>query len=97
MNGTACKQCMEPGKDRRRLLNEIGKIDFVLKDLNLYLDTHAYDQQAIETFKHYNMMKNQMVMEYTRTYGPLVLGSMDPDTKEWQWSLQDWPWERGYH
>ena len=34
--------------ERQRLLTEISKVDFVLKDLNLYLDTHPYDQQAID-------------------------------------------------
>ena len=85
MNAAVCKQCMDSDKDRRHLLNEIGKIDFVLKDLNLYLDTHAYDQQAIETFKHYNMMKNQMVMEYNRTYDPHILRIIDNDTKDCNW------------
>lgn len=36
--------------ERQRLLTEISKVDFVLKDLNLYLDTHPYDQQAIDRF-----------------------------------------------
>ena len=42
---------------------EIGKVDFVLKDLNLYLDTHPYDQQAIEAFRQYN---NLLWSENTR-------------------------------
>ena len=42
---------------------EIGKVDFVLKDLNLYLDTHPYDQQAIEAFRQYNNLKTALVRE----------------------------------
>ena len=39
-----CKPCMD--SERQKLLQEISKVDFVLKELNLYLDTHPYDQQA---------------------------------------------------
>lgn len=83
-------------KERRKLLNEIGKMDFVLKDLNLYLDTHPYDQQAMELFQKYNDKKQEMTKEYTQAYGPLNLNTPDSNTREWRWALQDWPWEGGY-
>lgn len=83
--------------ERQQLLYEIGKADFILKELNLYLDTHPYDQQAIEAFKQYNSLKNKMVKEYTEKYGPLVLSTVDMDSREWKWATQDWPWEGGYH
>lgn len=88
--------CGCSNNERQRMLNEIGKVDFALKDLNLYLDTHPYDQQAIEQFKQYNRMKNQMTKEYTKAYGPINLGILDDDMREWKWSLQPFPWEGGY-
>ena len=91
------KQCMDTGSERRKLLYEIGKIDFVLKELNLYLDTHVYDQQAMEKFRQYNMLKNKLVKEYTEKFGPLVLSFDDMDSREWKWATHDWPWEGGYH
>jgi spore coat protein JB len=80
------------GSDRHRLLNEIGKIDFVLKELNLYLDTHPYDQQTIAKFNQYNNLKNNLVAEYTQEYGPIVLSAFDSNSTEWKWATQDWPW-----
>ena len=53
MNGTC--NCRE----RKTLLNEIGKIDFVLVELNLYLDTHPFDQQALTNIRHFQKMKKQ--------------------------------------
>ena len=95
---TGYKTCnADSDKERRQLLYEINKVDFVLKELNLYLDTHPYDQQAMEAFKHYNMAKTKMVQEYTEKYGPLVLSILDMDCREWKWATQDWPWERGYN
>ncbi len=98
MMNTAFKPCnTDSCSERKHLLYEIGKVDFVLKELNLYLDTHPYDQQAMDAFKHYNMAKNKMVKEYTEKYGPLVLSTVDMDCREWKWATQDWPWEGGYH
>ena len=93
---TGCKPCME-ATERQKLLNEISKIDFVLKELNLYLDTHPYDQQAMASFRQYNALKNSLVKDYTEKYGPLVLSCVDMDSRECKWAIQDWPWEGGYN
>ena len=66
-----CKPCMD--SERQKLLLEISKVDFALKELNLYLDTHPYDQQGMENFRQYNALKNKLVKDYTEKYGPLVL------------------------
>lgn len=91
-----CKPCME-ATDRQKLLYEVSKIDFALKELNLYLDTHSYDQQAMANFRQYNTLKNKLVKDYTEKYGPLVLSCVDMDSREWKWAIQDWPWEGGYN
>lgn len=91
MNGTC--NCRE----RKTLLNEIGKIDFVLVELNLYLDTHPFDQQALTNIRHFQKMKKQLVQEYTENYGPLTRDCMNDNAREWQWALQDWPWEGGFY
>lgn len=83
--------------ERRRMLNEIGKIDFVIVELNLYLDTHPFDQQALERIRYFQDMKRKLVREYTMNFGPLMRDCMDDNAREWKWALQDWPWERGYH
>ncbi len=83
--------------ERKRLLEEIGKVDFALKDLNLYLDTHPYDVQTIESFRYYNSVKKQLMKEFVEKYGPLSLDYVTADAGEWSWSLQPSPWERGYH
>lgn len=91
-----CKPCME-ATDRQKLLYEVSKIDFALKELNLYLDTHPYDQQAMANFRQYNTLKNKLVKDYTEKYGPLVLSCVDMDSREWKWAIQDWSWEGGYN
>lgn len=36
-----------------QLLEQLQAVDFVLVELTLYLDTHHYDQDAINQFNHY--------------------------------------------
>ena len=91
MNGTC--QCRE----RKALLNEIGKIDFVLVELNLYLDTHPFDQQALANIRQFQRMKKQPMQEYAQNYGPLTRDCLDDNDREWKWALQDWPWEGGFY
>ena len=93
MNGMM-KRC---SCDRQQLLEEIGKISFVVVELNLYLDTHPYDKKAMESFKQFKELKEQLTKEYCEKYGPLTLECAADDSCEWKWALQNWPWERGYH
>ena len=91
MNGTC--GCHE----RKKLLEEIGKVDFIIVELNLYLDTHPFDQQALDKIRHFQKLKKELVKEYTHSYGPIMRDCMDDNACEWKWALQDWPWEGGYH
>ena len=83
-------------RERQNLLNEIGKIDFVIMELNLYLDTHPYDQHALDKMCYFQKIKKQLVEKYTELYGPLT-ADFTVDNDEWKWATQNWPWERGYH
>ena len=75
-----------------RMLNDIRIVDFVLVDLSLYLDTHPFDQEAMEYFNHYNRIKGQMEKEFSQKYFPLNLRLTDCG-KEWRWGEAPLPWE----
>ena len=96
MMNTGFKPCTDTS-ERTRLLNDIGKAGFVLTELNLYLDTHPYDQQAMDMFRQYSVLKNSLVKEFTEKFGPIVLNCVDMDSREWKWGTQDWPWEGGFY
>ena len=81
------------GSEQERMLHEIGMIDFVIIEMNLYLDTHPTDRNAIEYFNHYVRLKNQAMRDYGAKYGPLTLSTADNYSKDWQWAMQPWPWE----
>ena len=82
--------------EQRRLFHDIGVIDFVIVEMNEYLDTHPTDKEAIEYLSHYVRMKNQAMREYAMKYGPLRISDADGwNQDEWKWATQPWPWEGG--
>jgi len=77
---------------REKMLMEIMAVDFTLIDLNLYLDTHPYEQKTIT---HYNncIQKAKILHEnYEQMYGPLT--PMSYSKCPWQWIESPWPWEK---
>ena len=82
--------------EKERLLHDIGVIDFVIVEMNLYLDTHPTDFEAKEYLSHYVRMKNQAMREYAMKYTPLRISDADGcNMNMWKWSTEPWPWEGG--
>jgi spore coat protein JB len=82
--------------EQEKLLHNIRLMDFVIVEMNLYLDTHPTDTEAVDYLKHYVRMKNQAMREYASKYTPLSLATADASTcKEWSWATTPMPWEGG--
>lgn len=75
-----------------RMLNDIRIVDFVLVDLSLYLDTHPFDQEAMEYFNHYVRIKNKMSRDFSMRFFPLTTDQAE-SKKEWRWGTAPLPWE----
>lgn len=85
---------MRTGNDQMRLLHDIGVIDFVIVEMNEYLDTHPTDKEAMDYLAHYVRMKNQAMKEYAMKFSPLRLSDVDScNQTEWKWATDPWPWE----
>ena len=85
---------MTMSNEQRRLFHDIGVIDFVIVEMNEYLDTHPTDREAMDYLSHYVRMKNQAMREYAAKYGPLRISDIDGcNDKEWKWATQPWTWE----
>lgn len=78
--------------NRENLLKELMAADFTVIDLNLYLDTHPYDQRAIAIYND-SVFRAKMLRErYERLYGPITpffIGKCP-----FEWIRTPWPWER---
>lgn len=83
---------LKVNNEREKALLEIQMLDFIITDLNLYLDTHPSDKYVYSLFKKYTEDCIRKKDAYTRIYGPLTLDNL---TDEWEWSKGVWPWEEG--
>lgn len=76
-----------------KLLHEIQAVDFVLVELNLYLDTHPNDTAIIDQYNTYVAKSKQLKEEYARRYGPLQHFGQDFADKPFSWPDAPWPWQ----
>lgn len=81
-------------ENQMMMLLRIQEIEFVAIELNLYLDTHPCDAEALNDFNCAVTMLRKSKKEYEEVYGPLLNFGMGGYSKEpWQWSMSPWPWE----
>ena len=49
--------------DRKQMLKEINEVSFVVNDLNLFLDTHPLDENALQSFSQAMEKRKQLLKE----------------------------------
>ena len=86
---------MMQNSDQARMLHKIDVISFICIEMQLYLDTHPYEEDAIAYFNRNMLMLNLLKREYSRMYTPLTLAYADTDSQKWKWVLDPMPWEGG--
>ena len=74
------------------LLTRISEIQFVCVELNLYIDTHPDDADALSDYYHYSTMLKSLIESYEQQYGPL-LGFGHSATQTGSWVCSEWPFE----
>lgn len=79
--------------EQKKLLREIDILSFTLVEITLFLDTHPGNQEAMRHFDFYNRLQKEKNKEYSNLFGPLTLNQAKGQTKEFQWTMQPWPWE----
>lgn len=76
-----------------KLLHELQAIDFVLVELNLYLDTHPHDMQAVQQYNQFVQKRYELASQYEMAYGPLMNFGHSFSKHPWQWNDTPWPWQ----
>ncbi len=79
-------------KEQQDLLKQITALDFVQVDLQLYLNTHPCDGEALAKYNSIAAQACEARAVYERAYGPLSLGC-PTNSCEWDWIDEPWPWE----
>ena len=80
-------------EDRECLLKELQGLDFKLYDLQLYLNTHPFDEEALALYQDTADEAMDVREEYESKYGPLTIDSIPMNANSWVWDNGPWPWE----
>ena len=75
-------------------LVELMALDFAIKELNLYLDTHADDQEVLQLYWSYIKLAKEGREKYEKMYGPLMSTDLTPEDG-YAWLKDPWPWDVG--
>ena len=78
-------------EDYYKRLGEIQAADFVLFELQLYLDTHPTDQEAMKQFNQYALYSRHLKHEFEQMYGTLTM--FNPTDSNWSSGTAPWPWQ----
>ncbi|OGX68639.1 MAG: cotJB protein [Paenibacillus sp. RIFOXYA1_FULL_44_5] len=76
-----------------QLLNDLQTLDFVLFELDLYLDTHPDDLQSIKEYNQFAQKRKQVAGQFEHLYGPLLHGGQSYSHHPWSWVEAPWPWQ----
>lgn len=76
-----------------QMLLQIQQLEFTAIELNLYLDTHPNDQQALNLYNSVVPQLRKCIEQYEKHFGPLFHFGMSSSQCPWQWINSPWPWE----
>lgn len=80
--------------DRWKMLEWVQALCFVVVDMELYLDTHPCDAEALAYYKEAVENYKNAKKQFEEAYGPLVATS-SKDCDRWAWADMPLPWEGG--
>ena len=75
--------------EQEEWLFNISEYEFMMHEMNLYLDVNPTDKDILNKFNEYRNKTNELVMQYERKYGPLIIN--DNDNRSFNW-INKWPW-----
>ncbi len=82
---------IQPKSDREAKLFNVMEYAHAITDMNLFLDTHPDDKEALHYLEELIKEEKAAKKEYMETYGPLMV--INTKGEEFKWIDSPWPWE----
>ena len=79
--------------ERANDLRKVQKYFFAAYDLQLFLDTHPTNKEALRLYASTVEKAKRAKAEFEEKYGPLSPFSAASNTEYWQWIENPWPWD----
>ena len=73
------------------MMCRIKQLEFVLVELNLYLDSHPSDAEALAYYKQIRDEHAVLAAKCAECGMPLTAGASVG--QKWDWVMSPWPWE----
>ncbi len=84
---------INPQNEKEQYLLDLDQVQFAMHDIHLYLDNYPNNGSMIQEFNRNREMYNQILADYEKRYGPIVIYSDSLNKTPWQWDNRPWPWE----
>ncbi len=78
--------------ERERMLRRLSAAQFAAWELNVFLDTHPNNAEAIARYKAYKRQAEELKAQYEAKYGPLMAKNVYNELY-FDWVNNPWPWE----
>ena len=82
--------------EREALLKQITILDFMAVDLQLYLNTHPQDTEALDMYNECTQNARTAKQRYEQQFGPLT-GFRSEGQSGWTWMDEPWPWQAAFN
>lgn len=77
------------------LLYQLQQLQFALIEMQLYLDTHPFDQMAQRDLMQLSNQIEKIMPKVEKYYGPLTSHGYMKENPA-RWITEPWPWEHKY-
>ena len=90
-----CSETITVGK-KQHLMQQIAECEFMLIDINLFLDIHPDDTRALDDYNCYAEQLAALKDLYVKNYGPIHNFGNSVSKGSWRWVKADWPWHNDH-
>ena len=78
---------------KEQLSEKLYELKFASVDLNLYLDNHPDNKEALDDYNKISEDLKKLTKIYESNYGPLTNFGCAESKNTWSWVDSPWPWE----
>lgn len=79
---------------KQELTKRMQELMFCAVELNLFLDTHPADAQALKDYNNILQNFEKLKNLYNQNYGSFQnFGNANVSGNYWSWATENWPWE----
>lgn len=83
--------------NKEEIIRRLTILDFLAVDLQLYLNIHYDDKEAIEKYNSVVKEADSLRALYEKCYGPIYSFRSESNSNEFTWIDNPWPWENSFN